>query len=102
LDKSFANLFSHLKRSRPNTGAKPDQQVFCFTLKNTPGGLNDAEPIGSSEPTPTGMHSGHLGSFVIAKQNRQTIGHHHGASHAQLLGTTSVRLQPIRRLTIDL
>jgi V8-like Glu-specific endopeptidase len=47
------------------------------------------------------MYGGHSGSFVIAKQNRQTIGHHHGASHAELLGKTPVRLEPIRRLFID-
>jgi hypothetical protein len=47
------------------------------------------------------MHGGHLVSLAIAKQNRQTIGHHHGASHAELLGKTPVRLEPIRRLVID-
>jgi hypothetical protein len=36
------------------------------------------------------------------KQNRQTVGHHDGASHSGFAGETSVRLLTIRRVVVQL
>ena len=46
----------------------------------------EPKPATPGQPAPAGMHCSHHRTGIVTKQNRQTVGRHHGADHTALTG----------------